>query len=124
MAELAAIRERNPQTAYERKDWPIGVVGLIGLGTFLFLVVAPLVLWWAYPSALPDASRQLLVTPPAPELQTNPPQDLANFRAEEDRKLDTYYWVDKQNGIVHIPIAEAMKKLAEEGIDGFPKGQP
>ena len=54
-------------------------------------------------------------------LQIAPAQDLARFRAQEEKRLDTYYWVDKSKGIVHIPIAEAMKKLATEGIAGFPK---
>jgi hypothetical protein len=79
---------------------------------------------WVYSSAVSDVSRRIAVEPPQPRLQVNAPQDLANFRAEEEKKLDTYYWVDKQQGTVHIPIGEAMKKLAEQGIDGFPKGKP
>jgi hypothetical protein len=35
--------------------------------------------------------------------------------------LNTYYWVDRDKGVVHIPIAEAMKRLVAKGIDGFPQ---
>jgi hypothetical protein len=35
--------------------------------------------------------------------------------------LNTYYWIDRDKGIVHIPIAEAMKRVATKGIDGFPQ---
>ena len=56
--------------------------------------------------------------PPAPRLQTLPAQDLAAVRAEEDRTLTTYGWVDEQAGIVRIPIDEAMKILAERGEAG------
>ena len=62
------------------------------------MVIAPLVLMWAYPSAVSDVGRRLLVSPPAPELQVDPARDLANFRAQEEKRLHTYYWVDKQKG--------------------------
>ncbi len=124
MAEIAQIRETNPKTAYEQKDWPLGKVGLVYLGIFAFLVIAPFVLMWAYPQSLSDVSRRLEVRPPAPELQVSPQQDLASFRAREDKLLHSYYWVDRQKGMVHIPIEQAMKKLADQGIAGFPRKQP
>lgn len=122
MAEPVETRDENPEIAYEPSDWRLGPVGLIYLGTLIFLVIAPLALMWAYPNAVPDVGRALRSEPPAPRLQTNPSQDLVNFRAQEDRKLNTYYWIDRQQGIVHLPIEQAMQKLAEQGIDGFPKG--
>lgn len=124
MAELVRYRQDNPGAAYERSDWHLGVVGWLFLGIFVFLVIAPLVLIWAYPEALPDASRRLLAEPPAPRLQLAPSQELAKFRAAEEKRLDTYYWIDKQKGIVHIPIDAAMRKLAHDGIAGFPKASP
>jgi hypothetical protein len=124
MGEVARVQRNNPNTAFEQEDWPIGKVGLIYLGTFIFLIIAPFVLMWAYSGSVSDVSRRLEVNPPAPELQVDPAQDLAKFRAQEDKRLDTYYWVNRQKGTVHIPIDEAMKKLVQSGIDGFPKGQP
>ena len=29
-------------------------------------------------------------------------------------------WIDKAHGIVHIPIADAMRQVAQEGIPGWP----
>jgi hypothetical protein len=124
MAELAQTRDGNPHTAYEDEDWHIGKVGLVYAGLFVFLVITPFILMAAYPSSLSDASRRLLVRPPAPELQVTPQHDLANFLLQQDQRLNTYYWVDKQKGVVHIPIREAMKNLARSGIGGFPKGGP
>jgi hypothetical protein len=43
------------------------------------------------------------------------------YVAEQKLKLDTYYWIDRDRGIVHIPIEEAMKRVAAQGIPGFPK---
>ena len=47
--------------------------------------------------------------PPEPRLQTNPREDLSELRASEDELLDSYGWVDKNAGVVRIPIDEAMK---------------
>jgi hypothetical protein len=118
------IEDDRPKTAYEHEDWPLGWVGLTYIGILAFLILTPFVLIWAYPNSVSDASRKLLVEPPAPRLQVDPGRDLKAFRAKENKELNTYYWVNKQKGIVHIPIEQAMKKLAVQGIDGFPKDQP
>ena len=124
MAESAERVEDNPKTAFEKSDWPLGTIALVLLGTLVFLVIAPFVLMGAFPRAVSDVSRALTVEPPQPRLQTNPPEDLAQFLVDEDKRLNTYYWIDKEKGIVHIPIEQAMQELAEQGIDGFPRGKP
>ena len=58
-----------------------------------------------------------LADPKAPEL------DLAAFRAQEDAILESYAWVDKERGIVRIPVAEAMRIVAERGILVFPEAE-
>ena len=123
MAELEERVEDNPETAYEKSDWPLSTIGLILVVTFVVLVVSPFVIIAAFPSSVSDVSRAFTVQPPQPRLQTDPSEDLVKFRAEEDKRLDGYYWVDKEKGIVHIPIERAMKKVAAEGIDGFPRGK-
>jgi hypothetical protein len=124
MAEIAERVEDNPKTAFEKSDWPLGTVGLLLLGTLTFLVIAPFVLMGAFPRAVSDVRRALTVEPPQPRLQIDPSEDLARFLADEDKRLNTYYWIDKKKGIVHIPIEQAMQELAEQGIDGFPRGKP
>ena len=53
---------------------------------------------------------------PAPRLQERPDLDLQEVRAREDRILTTYGWVDKSRGVVRIPIEEAMRLVAEQGL--------
>ena len=53
---------------------------------------------------------------PTPRLQDRPDLDLQAERAEEDRLLTTYAWVDKGRGIVRIPVDEALKLVAEQGL--------
>lgn len=120
-ADTRRAEEERPMTAYEPSDWDIGPVALVYAGVLALLVISSAVLIAAYSRALPDANRDLHIAPPGPQLQTNPADDLQHFRAEETRRLNTYYWVDQQKGIVHIPIELAMRKLANTGIPGFPK---
>jgi hypothetical protein len=58
---------------------------------------------------LPDGLGKI----PQPRLQESEPLDLANLRKEEDSRLKSYGWVERDKGIVHIPIEEAMRLLAE-----------
>ena len=61
---------------------------------------------------------------PAPRLQERSDLDLQDVRAREDRILNTYGWVDKSRGIVRIPVDEAMKLVAEQGLGGPPAMAP
>jgi len=54
--------------------------------------------------------------PAEPRLQGYPPNDLVRFRREERAILDSYGWVDRDAGAVHIPIAEAMRLTVERGL--------
>lgn len=114
----------NPETAYERTDVRLMVIGILAIVTVAFLVAVPLVLRSAYHHTLVGVDRQLAVTPPAPELQVDPRSDLAEFRNEESARLNSYGWVDRSKGVVHIPIAQAMAEIAAKGIPDFPKGPP
>lgn len=114
----------NPDTAYERTDVRLMIIGILAIVTVAFLVTVPLVLRGAYYHTLIGVDRQLEVTPPAPVLQVDPRSDLAEFRNEESARLNSYGWVDRGKGVVHIPIARAMSEIAAKGIPDFPKGPP
>jgi hypothetical protein len=54
--------------------------------------------------------------PPEPRLQTEPREDLRNLRESEERTLTTYGWVDRNAGVVRIPIDRAMTLTVERGL--------
>jgi hypothetical protein len=60
------------------------------------------------PGEYPLAAAQQTRVPPEPRLQTQPREDLKEFRAREDDTLKTYGWVDRNAGVVRIPIDQAM----------------
>jgi len=53
--------------------------------------------------------------PPAPRLQQFPRNELYEFRTQEQQQLNSYGWVDKNSGTVHIPIEDAMRLMLERG---------
>jgi hypothetical protein len=117
------VRE-NPGIAYEPGDWPLKPIIAIYLGVLVLLAISAFVLMLAYPHTLSDVSRELRINPPGPRLQTEEEGDLRQFRADEQKRLDTYYWVDKPKSVVHVPIEQAMKQLVTTGIPDPPKAQP
>lgn len=57
---------------------------------------------------------------PLPRLQVYPVAHWQEFQAVERRRLDTYGWMDKSSGAVHIPIERAMQLVAERGVGPLP----
>src|SRR5262249_13572289 len=55
-----------------------------------------------------------------PRLQANPRQDMRDLRESKDERLTTYGWVDRNAGVVRIPIDEAMKLTLQRGLPSRP----
>jgi hypothetical protein len=94
----------------------------IGVPVLLVSVLAlALLVLWLYPKAMNDRGTRLALPQfPNPQLQPSPRESMARFYAEEMQQLNGTGWIDKANGTVHIPIATAMRTIAEEGIPGWP----
>ena len=54
--------------------------------------------------------------PPPPNLLTNEPLNLKNFREHEAEVMDTYAWQDKNAGVVRLPIERAKELVLERGF--------
>ena len=54
---------------------------------------------------------------PTPRLQMDDgDQDVVDLHNREDLLLDHYTWVDQQQGLVRIPIGQAMQIVAQRGL--------
>ncbi len=73
------------------------------------------------PAQNPLAAEYGRRLPPEPRLQPVPVLDLRALRAEEKAQLDTYGWVDRKAGVVHIPIDRAIDIIARRGLSGRKK---
>jgi hypothetical protein len=132
MAEI----DQNPAVEHEESDVNIRAIFGFGLGLLAVGVVIHVLVWLLfisftageqvhappqYPLAAADAER----LPPEPRLQTAPRQDLIDLRTQEQQLLRTYGWVDRNAGVVRIPIEEAIRLTLERGLPvrPTPKGK-
>jgi hypothetical protein len=114
----------HTEPGHERTDVsirPIVVAGTILVAVTLaaFLVVAVQLRILAGQAARRDPAPSPLAAarperPPEPRLQTAPGADLQAMRAAEEAALGSYGWVDRQAGLVRIPLARAQELLAAE----------
>jgi len=117
----------NPEVRHEKSD--VNIIGVFAFGaglTVLASIVCLLIfVLFRYfevreatrvAPAYPLAVARENAVPPEPRLQTNPREDLAELRAKEDQVLTSYGWVDKNAGVVRIPIDEAMKLTLQRGL--------
>ncbi len=51
-----------------------------------------------------------------PNLLVSEPMNLQKFRADEERQLSSYGWVDQNTGVVRLPIDRAKALLLERGL--------
>ena len=124
---MADRHELNPGVHHEESD--VNIRAILGFGAGLIVVAAAvhILIFGLFgffesregvkvPAQYPLAASQGHREPPEPRLQTDPRQDMADLRAKEDDRLGSYGWVDKNAGIVHIPIDAAMRLTLERGL--------
>lgn len=112
---------RNPGVAIERSDVSAPLIAILAAGITLFVGLSALAILWLFPLALREPSDAPRSASAEPRLQVNPAGDLAAQRAAERGALDGYGWIDRQRGVVRIPIDQAMRDVAAAGIADWPK---
>ena len=128
---------RSASKAYETRDVklrPLVVftagITVLGLASYLIIYV----LFQMFSSQ--QASRDVALAPssltrpaapgeerlpPEPRIQVDAAADFRTLHAEEDAILTTYGWVDRNAGVVRLPIDVAMKLVLQQGL---PARQP
>lgn len=116
----------NSDVKYESADASAKWLGAIGAAIVVAAIILPFLLWGLYGhleqtaakgAPIPEAeSRKRFDQPNAPRLEPQPVENYQKFRQTENEKLNGYGWIDEQKGIVHIPIEQAMKVLANKGL--------
>ena len=121
-------RVHGVEIGHEERDANIRAILWFALTLALTVVVVMLVAKWVFnvlPKPQPATSSMSSIRaselPPEPRLQVNGPADLLKFREQEDSVLNSYGWVDRQNGIVRIPIDRAIDLLAQRGLPPLPQ---
>jgi hypothetical protein len=123
---VSAPGDGHPEVRYEESDVRPGAIVRFAIGLVLVVGISAVVLLGLFklfarqqrrhdppPPPLAQEGGRL---PPGPRLQAAPLQDLEQLRAEEEKALTSYGWVDRKAGIAHIPIDEAIKIVAARGL--------
>ena len=98
-----------------------GIV-LLGLMVFGFVMSWGVYVFFNRQTASPGSHAETLIRPDLSKrpsgtvLQSDPHAELVVIRQIEDSVLSTYGWVDKDSGIVRIPIDQAMELLLKKGL--------
>ncbi len=107
----------NPDVHYERSDVSTRNVLLTGLSILVATwVIAVLLLPGFNAFRRRTPASETFTLPPEPRLQISPRTDFERQRAYEEHELHRYSWVDRDKGIVAIPIERAIALIAQRGI--------
>jgi hypothetical protein len=90
----------------------VGIVFFIVYGLFQYLLHHPVIIEPASPLAETDQQQ----FPPSPRIDEHPANELQGLHSREDRILSTYGWVDKNAGVVRIPIDQAIELQLKRGF--------
>jgi hypothetical protein len=127
---------RHSDVSFEERDIKVGTIYwyliALGLATVIALIVCIFILRFtsnlaASSDAPPPPSRTLIGKdfPPEPRLQgvpghtTDPQKDLRQKLKADIDANEKLEWIDKNAGIVQIPVEDAMKIVAEKGLPSF-----
>lgn len=113
-----------PPARHEMSDVTFLLLASGFAGVLLTVLACMFFVIWLYPGATVDRRIGLpLPNYPPPNLQANPQADLQAFEARELQRLNTTGWVDRAHNVVHIPIDDAMRRIAAQGIADWPNKQ-
>jgi len=116
---------------YERSEMSArGVAAVLG-GFAVVVAIAVVVIFYALHmlsaqdgvTQLPITPQQSTVlTPPGPNLQARPFEDLHAAQAREDALLNTYAWANPAHSAARIPITRAMTLVVGRSLDPAAQG--
>jgi hypothetical protein len=135
--ESAPEHSQHPKVSFEKRD--LGARGILLFFAILFISGAAihLVVWGVYkafvnvgeahqaatPGVLQNTSSVNLKQFPEPRLQSDDATDMNRFLWQEGQLLEAQPWRD-ESGAIHIPVAEAMRIVAQKGLPARPGLQP
>jgi hypothetical protein len=119
--------ETPPGSTYEHTDADVWIIFKflmwllvsaliihVGLGLFYQMLIERSKQIGEQPYPLATSTIERL--PPTPRLQQFPRNERFEFQQGEQELLETYGWMNRNAGIVHIPIEEAMRLAVERGL--------
>ncbi|MFY9821142.1 MAG: hypothetical protein WAM82_07155 [Thermoanaerobaculia bacterium] len=105
----------------------VRAIALSGVALVVVSLVASLLVWWLLKGfERYDEKRDVRLSPvelahpqappPAPLLQSDPVTDMTEMRLREDQELEHAAWIDRQQGVLRLPVADAIDVVAARGV--------
>ena len=127
---------RNTDVSFEERDIQVGTIYgylfALALSVVVSAVICVFILRFtlnfaASSDTAPPPSRAALGPnhhdlPPEPRLQgvpghtEDPQQDLRDKVKSDTEANEKFEWIDRNSGVVQIPVEDAMKMIAEKGL--------
>ena len=104
--------EKSVELGYEETDVRVGFIAWAGVAIIVFLIVTVLAIQ-AYFDSLKSREEFVKILEPVSE-------DYKNLRAREDAELFSYKYLDREKGVVRLPIQRAMDLVVAEAKAGHP----
>jgi hypothetical protein len=122
--------ERQPP-GYETRDVDLRLPLYTAMSVLVLLVVVLFVVWLlsggaggGIPSLWTSSLFEQPLKGPAPALESDPRGELGRSRQQAQARLESYGWIDRSQGIVHIPIERAMDLYASHPARERDGGSP
>ena len=122
-------------TNLHRSTLNVGLSFLVGIALVLVTIASIILMFGVFryfdtreggkqtPASLFSIDSRKL--PPEPNVFFNEHETLnqQDIRANEERELNGYGWVDQAHGVVRIPIDRAMDMIVQRGLPARPASQ-
>lgn len=123
--ERTREREALRRMGHEGDDVNVGCVVSVIVALFISLGIISVALFGLFgyfeANIFPQSTQpaaQSVQQPPEPRLQADLSTNLQRLNATEDATLHSYGWIDRQAGVVRIPIDRAIDLVAQRGVPG------
>jgi hypothetical protein len=122
-------QQESEDKGYEVRDINFVRVLVFGLGIIVIILIMGVVIpgivfknmqWFTGKVPVPSqyqAGQDEL--PPAPRIEVRGPRDLKEFRAAEEKQLNSYGWTDRDKNLVRMPVDQAIDIIARRGLPSF-----
>lgn len=125
-----------PEMRHEHADVNVWAIGKVAIALILVTIASVFLMFGVFryfelrenagqEPRPPGASVNAAKLPPEPNIiyNENEAGNLQGIRGGEEQLLNGYSWVDRQHGVVRIPIGRAIDLLAERGIPPRPQSE-
>ena len=104
---MSAPTERPQQ---EQRDVSVRWVALVALGILATVLIVAAIGRFLTGVSGPARAGPTATSIARPKwLSSDPDEQRADFEREKESRLNSYGWVDRENGIAHVPIEQAMR---------------